>query len=266
MAVNNAISTARFPPLRMAALLAATVLLEAGVACWALGAGGLKLPLSGAIPVEVLPQVLGGLALTLAVFFAPLFFPPREKREESSEERGAAWPMRGPRFSFLSSLSSFLVPAAFAAVWQAAALSFALLVLARITPVASASILQAGVWLALCALASILLAQLFPRAFAGAMFIWLVALPVSGYFLVETFLSSPSGASGWSQAAGGQAAVLRSLMHWVLSLSPGTALCGSLTGVLADGSVWAWKGPFLLLCILNALLAWPVLRQWQKQN
>ena len=92
---NNAISTGRFPPLRMAVLLAATVLLEAGVACWALGAGGLKLPLSGAIPVDILPQVLAGLALALAVFLAPLFFPPpsplpqRQEREERREETEA---------------------------------------------------------------------------------------------------------------------------------------------------------------------------------
>jgi len=260
MDVHNVVP-ARFPPLRMTVLLAATALLEALVACWALGAGGFKLPLAGLLPVDILPQVLGGLALALAVFLAPFFFPPPlnctagvPPVDTVSLREGA---VEGPLL---------LGHAAFAAVWQAAALGFALLVLSRLTLLTSASILQAGVWLALCALASILLAQLCSRAFAGCMFIWIVALPVSGYFLAELFLSGPGGASGWSQASSLQAAALRSLMHWLLSLSPGTALSGLLTGVLADGSAWSWRGPFLLLCILNALLAWRVLRLARRDS
>jgi len=246
----------------MALLLAATALLEAGVACWALGAGGVKLPLSGAIPVDILPQVLGGLALALAIFFAPFFFPAEVRKEDREVRSGQA--VLKAHSSLLTSRFS-LGHAAFAAVWQAACLSFGLLVLARLTPIPSLSILQAGVWLALCALASILLARLLPQAFAALMFIWVVALPVSGYFLAEAFLSGPGGASGWGQAASVQAGALRSLMHRILSLSPGTALCGSLTGFLADGSVWAWEGPFLLLCILNALLCWRVVRRGERE-
>ena len=236
----------------MTVLLAASALLEAGAACWALGAGGSRLPLSGAVPVEVLPQFLGGLALALAVFFAPLFLGTLPLREGVGGGPGAPSPCPLQRGE--SGTPTLLVPAVFAAVWQAAVLGFALLVVARLTPLAPGSILQACTWLALCALASILLAQLCPRAFAALMFAWVIALPVSGYLLAEVFLSGPGGAGGWNQAPGARAATLRAILHWLLCLSPGTALSGTLTGALADGSVWSWPGPFLLLCILNGLL------------
>ncbi|MGD0089556.1 MAG: hypothetical protein ABSE73_06510 [Planctomycetota bacterium] len=248
MGANHVVPTGHFPPLRMAVLLAATALLEAGAACWALGAGGLNLPFSGAIPVELLPQLLGGLALALAVFCAPLFFSILPLR--AGEGGGPSAPSPYPLPQGERGTSALLGPAFFASVWQAGSLGFALLVLGRLTPLAPAGILQTCVWLALCALAGVFLAQLCPRAFAGIMFTWIIALPVSGYFLAEAFLSSPGGAGGWTSASGG----LRGLLHWLLSLSPGTALSGALTGLLPDGSVWAWKAPFLLLCILNGVL------------
>jgi hypothetical protein len=224
-------------------LLAATVVIEAALLAWALGAARLKLPLGAVIPVPLLPRMLCGVALALAVFSAPLLW-----HGHPAHEHG-----RGAR-------AMLLVRAAYAAAWQALVLGFLLLVLARLAPLAAGSILQASVWLGLCAFAVILLALLVPRAYAGLVFIWIVAVPVCVYMVAEVFIVSHGGV-GWSDATGPQADTLRAATHWLLSLSPGTALDGALTGILADGTDFAWVLPFVHMCILDVVLAWFVARR-----
>jgi hypothetical protein len=222
----------RFLPLRMIVLLAAVIVCVAAVSCWALG---------GVVPVKLLPRVVSGLALVLAVFLAPLFPAPGRSSPQTVGEIG--WLV--------------LARLAFAALWQAAALGFVLLVLSRLTPLSSGAVVQASVWLGLCAFGALLLAACTPRAYAGLMFGWLVVLPVCGYFAAELFMSGPAGSMGWGQAP----AAFRGAMHWMLSLSPGAALDGAVTGWLADGTEFRCGVPIALMCIFDVALAWVVARR-----
>jgi hypothetical protein len=109
------------------------------------------------------------------------------------------------------------------------------------TPLGGPGILRSLLVVTATLTAAVLLAARFPRAYAGLIFLWAVALPVGCFLLVEVFLSTPAGAVGWRQARGSTAAGLREAVAWLLSLSPGTAAIGTLRGELADGGAAGWK-------------------------
>ncbi|MCY3024037.1 MAG: hypothetical protein NTW87_34085 [Planctomycetota bacterium] len=235
----------RLLPLRMTCVLAATALVQASVATWALGPGLLKLPLAGVVSAGTVPLLLGGVAMVLAVFTAPLLLGASDPGWDT-----ARWT---------------LARASVAAAWQAAVLGFMLLAVSRLTPVDSRGILLACTWLGLCALMSILLARLAPWAFAGVMFFWACAVPVCCYMVAELFLAGPGGNVGWSQATGPHVQGLRATVHWGLGLSPGTSLAGALTGVLPDGTEYAAGVPFMLMCMIGGLLGWGVVRRCSRE-
>jgi hypothetical protein len=227
---------ARLLPLRVAVILALTVVVEALAACWVLGTG-LSLPLAGAMPIALLPQLLAGVALALALFTAPFL-------AASSAPSPCPLPQG-------EGGTTAVARAAFAALWQAGALGFLLLVATRLAPLTDRAIVLACAWLALCALAALLLAQVAPRCYAGIVFIWVIAVPVCLYLTIEVALSTPSGPSP----------ALRALADWLLGISPGTAFPGILTGRLPGGSPFVATVPFAVMAVANVVLAWLAVRR-----
>ena len=217
---------------RAAAALGLAALAE-GLAAWWVLSSSAPLPLAGTVPAALLPQVLCGVALALAVFSAPFI----------ARNSG--------RFRFAGAF--------FAAAWQALMLGYFLLVSARLAPLENENILQATAALALLAAAVILLAALAPRGYAAAIFIWLVGLPVFGYMLAEVYLWSTGGtAEEWRPET---ARAAYTCVHWLLNLSPGTAMIGALEGRLAGGEPPA-TGVFLIF--MGAVVA--VLALAEKRN
>jgi hypothetical protein len=184
------------------------------------------MPWAEALDAEALPAALVGLALGLGLLLAPAWAEDPRARPQSA---GRAAP------------GEVLFRAAFLAGWQAAVLGYFLLVSGRMTPLADAGILRGLLVVATALTAAVLLAVRFPRAYAGLIFLWTVAVPVGCFLLVEVFISTPAGAVGWRQARGPAAAGLRETVAWLLSLSPGTAAVGVLRGELACGGTAGWK-------------------------
>jgi hypothetical protein len=205
----------------MALALGAVALLEGLCCCWAIGAFRSWAPYSGTVPLESLPHILCGLAVVLAAFIAPLIVRP-----------GAEVPLKSWALDL------------FAALWQGTAFGYFMMVSARLVPIEPTGIFLSSLWIALFAYCCLSFARAFPSAYAGIAFIWVVALPVADYMLVEIFLSSPAGNKGWQPE---MAAPIYSLVHALLNISPGTAIAGVLDGYLPDGAPAAPAVPMLLL-------------------
>jgi hypothetical protein len=213
--------------LRAAIVLGLAALAE-GLAAWWVLASSAPLPFAGTVPAAWLPQVLCGVAVAAAVFSAPFL---AENKQPLS-----------------------LARVFFSAFWQAAALGFFLLVSARLAPLEDLNLLSALAELALLAAALILLAALKPRLYPALAFLWLIGLPVLGYLLAEVYLWSAAGAAGEWQPQTAHGAY--TCVHWLLNLSPGTAVLGSLTGSLADGAKPAGTMFLVFTGMLTALLSW----------
>ena len=197
---------------------------------------------------QVLPAALVGLALGLGLLLAPFWTEERASGSPADEElegggrrrEGTDLARSARSTSFMPPCAARLAPAVFVAVWQAAALGYFLLVASRLAPLEAAGAVRsllavgAALWLAAA------LARRFPRAYTGVVFLWAVAVPVGCYLVAEVFVSTPAGAVGWRQAAGPGAEALRAVVDWLLSLSPGTAAVGTLSGVLPGGGSCGW--------------------------
>jgi hypothetical protein len=171
--------------------------------------------------LALLPEALMGVALGLGLLLAPAW------ADESAAE-GAAAPRKA------------LARAAFLGAWQAAAVGFFVLVAARVAPCEPAGQLRALLTVASALGLAHLVAVRLPRAYAGLMFLWAVAVPVGLFVLAEIFISTPVGAVGWRSAGGAGPAMLREVTDWLLCLSPGAAAIGTLTGELATGGACGW--------------------------
>jgi len=215
----------RFLPPYMALALGAVAALEGFVACWVVGAFRSWAPYSGAVPLESLPHVLCGLAVVLAALIAPLIVRPDQKGR------------------------SAIVLSLFAALWQGAVFGYFMMVAARLVPIEPSGIFLASVWIALFAFCCLSLAQTLPSAYAGIAFIWVVAVPVAGYMLVEIYLTSPAGSKGWQPES---TSAIYSFVHALLNISPGTAVAGVLDGYLPDGVPAAPAIPLAILGIVCA--------------
>jgi hypothetical protein len=216
--------------------LAATVLLQAAAAAWVLAPSGTWVPLAGAFNLSTLPYVIAWTALLGSALLAPLL---AGQTKDVRLRAHAGDPRR------------WLIQAWCGALWQGAVAAFLLMVAARLTPLPGWAVLQTSAWVVLCAGLNLLLARLAPRACAAAMFAWLVALPVCGYLCAEVILSSPSGSAGWQHCTG----AARGLLRWALSSSPTTAVMGTLSGALPDGSEGPGVVPPLVIAALAGVLS-----------
>lgn len=150
--------------------------------------------------------------------------------------------------------------ALFTALYQAVVLIFFLRLAGRLSPQPASAAWEAGAWMFQIALALFAVARLWPGAFAGVVFAWLVALPVFAYMLAELTLVGSGGVSWQEQMRGEhtQGAVL--LVRGLLQVSPATAVMGALNGNLPDGSVGLFGWPMVGLGIFNAGLLWGMKR------
>jgi len=133
-----------------------------------------------------------------------------------------------------------LARAIFFATWQAAVLGFFLLVASRLEPVDSLAIVRVMAVLACTVAFGILMASRWPSAYAGLVFLWAVALPLSCYLLTEIFLDLPAGAMGWNASRPEGAGFYR-LVAASLKVSPGTAAMGTLEGSLLGLKDFGWS-------------------------
>jgi hypothetical protein len=217
---------------------------EALLVCLAVWPG---MPWAELLDAEALPAALVGLALGLGLLLAPAWAEDPRARPPSAGQLPPG---------------EVLCRAAFLAGWQAATLGYFLLVAGRMTPLGGPGIFRSLLVVAATLSVAVLLAARIPRAYAGLIFLWAVALPVGCFLLVEVFLSTPAGAVGWRQAAGPTAASLRETVAWLLSLSPGTAAIGTLRGELADGGAAGWKE----VAVSAALLLAAVVGSGRRQS
>ncbi|MFH0939770.1 MAG: hypothetical protein V1899_10915 [Planctomycetota bacterium] len=218
--------SARFLTLRLTLALGLVALAQSVLACWILALPGSWLPLAGIVPLTLLPQTLCGAAVGLAAFIAPFLCSDKDRFE--------------------------IKKVGFAATWQAVFLGYLLLVAARLVPLENAEVCLAALSLAVSALVFIWLAALWPRAYAGIIFVWLVGLPVFAYMLAEIYLWS-AGRTIWSREPG---ALVYPCAHWLLALSPGTAVVGSLTGLLPDGTASSSITFLLFMSVIVMLLTY----------
>jgi hypothetical protein len=227
MGTDSAPALQLFTP-RLALSMGAIVVLQSALLMFVIA--NPKFPFPGASAIEQLPAAICAISLVFALFWAPFL-------------------MKGT-ISFGQMISS----AIFASLWLAVVLAFFLMISARLTPVDGMGIFLACAWMFLFAMSAVLLAQCARRAYAGVIFFWVFALPVCAYLLAEIFLISPAGNMGWTQAESSKAYAMRACVHWMLNLSPGTAIAGMLNGVLADNSETSRAIPFGVLTFLNANL------------
>jgi hypothetical protein len=215
-------------------VLGALTLLLGAWTCWAVAPAGM-VPAVLAGDAALSAHMVAGFALALAAIGAPLIF---SKEELANDSR-----LLGMAKSALSAL------------WLSVTAGFMMLAAARVSAVGDLGIAQAALWIFFVAWFSIELSRLMPRAAAGVLFFWIVALPVCAYMFAELFLSSPAGSAGLTDSAAPQARALSAVLYWMLSLSPGTATLGALTGKLADGSPYS----FPVAIVWMAALALPIL-------
>jgi hypothetical protein len=145
--------------------------------------------------------------------------------------------------------------------WQGAALGYFLLVSSRVATVDGSHIVRTILVAAISAALAVILAANRPRIYGGVVFAWAAGLPFACYLLVEVFLTTPAGASGWSEGAGAEGESLRAIVDWILSLSPGTAAVASLHGELPSGSRFGWweTGVFAVLGVaISAFALWRI--------
>jgi hypothetical protein len=230
---------------RTAVALAGVTLLQSAVACWALTEPLAWLPFSGLLPLSILPQTLCGVAMGLAAFMAPLMI--------SQDETQSSW-------------KQLLARDAFKAAWHAIVLGFVLMVCSRLVPLEAENVLRPLLLVTMSGLTFALLARVLPQAYPGIIFTWLVALPIVAYFFAEIFLSTPAGDRGWAESTGWAADAARTTMHWLLSVSPGTAAVGALNGYLADGTAYSTFASVLLFGGVTLILVLALVRQSGKDK
>ena len=230
----DAASWKLFPP-STAIGLSTLVFFEAIVACWLLAPSRAWLPLSGAVPLNLLPHFLCLLALALAVLMAPGL------AAETLGGRGVekdVWPAH-----------VFFARACAAAGCQGLFLNYLLMIAGRVTPLDLAVSSCASACVALVALVCMLLTRIVPLAFSGIVFGWMIALPVFSYMLAELSASSIDASAG----SGSQR--LHVCIHWLASLAPSTAIIGAVPGILPEGAQAPDAWPWLTLCGLIILYA-----------
>lgn len=210
-------------------VLCAFTLLLGAWTCWAVAPAG-TVPAFWAADAALAAHLIAGFGLALAAFGAPLIFAKEELRDDA--------------------LRDGMAKSALAALWLGVAAGFMILAAARVSAVGDAGIAQASLWIAFTAWLSIELSRVMPRAALTVLFFWIVAVPISGYMLAEIFLSSPAGGAGLADSAAPQARALSAVLHWMMSLSPGTATVGALTGTLADGSAYSSTGAIVWMIVL----------------
>jgi hypothetical protein len=228
----------RFLPARLALILAAIALCQGLTACWITGALGSWLPLSGAIPLPSLPHILCGMAVALSALAAPFLAGARADAESGE-------PL--PR----SELT--LIQAAFAALWQGGMFCYFLMVCGRLVPLEPGGIALASVWVAVAAFCCLLLTQALPRAYAGIVFFWIVAVPMTGYITADVFLFGPGSGGGWQPIENNRA--IYTFVHALLNISPATATAAALDGALPDGALAAPLYGLAGVLIVSAALA-----------
>jgi hypothetical protein len=206
---------------RQALLLGVTALLQALATLWVLQPLRF-LPYSGTVHSLLLPQVLCGLSLGLGALFAPFCV-----------DRAC-------------SLGQSLLRALYVSVWTGVILLFGLLVASRLAPLEIAVITGAAALLAGFNFVFQLLALALPRAYSGIVVLWIIVLPCAAYFIAEIYLMQ-AGRQVWGDLNTPASHAARSLVHWLLNLSPGTLLL-SLTGAgLVDGGEVQWLVPLILM-------------------
>lgn len=177
------------------------------------------LPGGAALQPAVLPGLLAGTAVALALLLAP------------------AW---GEAAHAHETRRAFLIRAGFVGCWQAAACAYFLLIASRMTPVDAGGLTRASASVGLCAMLAVLLAGCWPRAYPGVALFWAVGAPMGAYLVAELFRSTPPGYMGWSANPSAEAATLRTWVDALLRVSPGTATVGQLEGQLPGGAPMGW--------------------------
>jgi hypothetical protein len=217
----------RFLPARLALLLALAAAFLGLATTWITGALGSWLPLSGSIPLTSLPHILCGIAVVLAAILAPL-------TTQTTATRIT------------------LTQIAFAGLFQGAAFQYFMMVTARLVPLDPAGIALSSLGVALFAFCCVLIAEALPRAYCGLLFFWVVAVPVICFITADIFVSGPGRVKGWQAAE--SSALIYSMTHALLALSPGTAITAMLDGALPDGSYALPAITLTTLAVLSASL------------
>lgn len=201
-------------PFRPSLLMGAVAMAHAGVSCFILAAPSSGLPFSGIVPLETLPFFIGGLAVVLAVLIAPLSGAAR-----NSEIRPEDEPIHSTKM-FANAILS--------AMWQALILAYFLMVSSRLVPLDAGVIARSAAGLLFFAFICLLLAHLVPKAFAGIIFFWVIAIPTFCYIMLEVFLSSPTNKTMWDSADDVPVSAVRTLIGWLLNVSPGSGMMSTL--------------------------------------
>jgi hypothetical protein len=191
---------------------------------------------SGTVSVSLLAHVLTGVLILLLSLLAP-FLIGTQSEDESLRHRLT-------RMVYLS-------------LWVAVLEFFVLLVASRITPLETLAMLKTTAMVAFLSITLQLLAATFTRAYTGIVFLWMVAMPVSAYFMAEIFLMSPAGGRGWQEVSSPEIQTLHDTLHRLLNLSPGTFILGIFDGKHVDNSAIRWGYPLTLFtaaCLLSILI------------
>ena len=226
--------------LRSTLSLCAVTLLLAAWTWWTV-ASAASVPAFWLGSAPLAPHLIAGFSVVIAAFVSPLFFTQVELRSDGG------W--------------IFLGKGAYAALWLAVAAAFMMTAAARIAPVNASGIIGATLWIFGVAFIALTLTRLLPRAAPALLFLWIIALPIAAYMLVEVFLTSPAGGSGLAESAAPQAAALRTASHWMVNLSPSTGTLGALTGTLPFESEFSPLLAFAEIAMLAVFLAWLTLRK-----
>ena len=201
-----------------------------------------------------LPAALTAVAMALGLFTAPAFAHTRRRDGgEPTGEDAAATIERRHR----------LARALFFAAWQAAVLGLFLLVASRLEPVDTLAIVRTMTVLASAVALGILLAARWPSAYAGLVFLWAVALPLSCYLLTEIFLDLPAGAKGWN-ASRPDGAGFYTLIAASLKASPCTAAVGALKGSLPGLKEFGWSATGLF--VAGTSIAAVLIHRWKPRS
>lgn len=220
-------------PGRATACLIAQTLLYSFLAGWCLGV--LPFPASGWMDAQTLPLAFTVVAVLGAAFFAPFMV---------SDDTG-------------TNASRRIGLSIFSAAWQGLLLFFFLQLAARLSPLAANGSLLAGLWMFQIALLFQSVAKVAPRFYPALAFLWIAALPVFAYFLVELVLVG-SGNVGWKDLKGASTESAALTVRVLLQGTPLSAVLGALTGNLLDGSPALFAWPMVALSAINGILGWRI--------
>lgn len=213
---------------RDAAALAFVVGLFALLCCVAILGPWPQWKLSFLLNPNSLPASLAGVAVGMALVFAPTWAAPLRGTDGRLDATAAA-------------------RALFAGCWQAAALGYFLLLASRMGNLDSLPIVRSMLLLATWGTLAVLAAARFPRAYAGLAFLVGIALPVFCLILADVQGMTPAGSRGWTHAPGPEAQRLRTLVDGLLLASPGTGVLGALKSKLSTGAAVAWPETALVM-------------------